>query len=149
QGYERLVTRIDETLAGAPPSDGRAELQVLGLCYVEFALADPQRFRLMWQMESIDAAEPALAAGGGRACEGLVRGGGRGVSGELVDRGERGTTSGAAWSLVHGLAELWATGRLRHRAGSVEPIDLARTVTRLFVDRVVVRSVAQAPSGTG
>ena len=45
----------------------------------------------------------------------------------------------AAWSLVHGLASLWMSGRLQERTGAFDADAMSAGVTRLFVDSIVRR----------
>jgi hypothetical protein len=48
----------------------------------------------------------------------------------------------SAWSMVHGLAALWISGRLGDRIREKDPNRLAARVSRLYVD-----SVLRHPSG--
>jgi hypothetical protein len=43
----------------------------------------------------------------------------------------------SAWSMVHGLAALWISGRLGERIREKDPNRLADRVSRLFVDTVL------------
>jgi hypothetical protein len=45
----------------------------------------------------------------------------------------------AAWSLAHGLAALWISGRLAARLGTTDPEQLSARVTRLFVNALLRR----------
>jgi hypothetical protein len=43
----------------------------------------------------------------------------------------------SAWSLVHGLATLWLSGRLSERIAEQDPHRLAAAVAELFVEAVL------------
>jgi hypothetical protein len=43
----------------------------------------------------------------------------------------------SAWSLVHGLAALWISGRLGERISEQDPARLAAAVSALFVETVL------------
>jgi AcrR family transcriptional regulator len=99
EGYARLNDVLEA--AEVPRARGEA--------YVRFALENPQRFRLMFGgLLRIDA-DPGLRAAAARTYDGLVR-----AFEPLV--GPRGAPSAAAaaWSLVHGLAQLLLDGHFRH-----------------------------------
>jgi AcrR family transcriptional regulator len=83
-------------------------LRGMGEAYVRFALAHPQRFRLMFGGQVRIAKHPALREVATKTYEGL--------SGALAARvpGEAGAgdASLAAWALVHGLAQLLLGDRI-------------------------------------
>jgi AcrR family transcriptional regulator len=91
EGFERL----DDAFARRPRRE-------MGEAYVEFALANPQRFRLMFgglvKLENQDR----------RAYEGMLQ--------SFADLGDQAPyAAAAAWGLVHGLSQLLLDG---HFAGS-------------------------------
>ncbi|MEK6243067.1 MAG: TetR/AcrR family transcriptional regulator [Pseudomonadota bacterium] len=87
-------------------------LRAMGEAYVHFALAHPQRFRLMFGGQISIAKHPQLREVATKTFEGL--------SGALSARvpeaqGAR-DSSIAAWALVHGLAQLLLGGRISSAA---------------------------------
>jgi AcrR family transcriptional regulator len=87
-------------------------LRAMGEAYVRFALAHPQRFRLMFGGQLRIGKHPALREIATRTFDGL--------SGALASRvpGARGArdASIAAWAMVHGLAQLMLEDRIARDA---------------------------------
>jgi AcrR family transcriptional regulator len=136
QGYERLALvvrqHIEEAGAVTPPD----VLAVMGQAYVRFAVDNPEHFGIMYPGNELQHRSLAYR----RATDGCY--------GPLMDviarAGEEGylsadrdTVAAAAWSLVHGLASLWLSGRIQARTGARDAATLARTTTRLFVDSIM------------
>ena len=100
EGFAMLGRAQREAAAGG--------LRAMGEAYVRFALARPQRFRLMFGGQLKIARHPALREVAAKTFEGL--------SGALAARvgespGAR-DASIAAWALVHGLAQLLLGDRI-------------------------------------
>jgi len=120
-GMGRLALAMEEGMArarGAPGSPARAaaELAALGTAYVEFAVAHPAHFRVMfgpWCLGAEHAELHAEAAPHGRdpyqllvdALDGLVKAG-------AIAPAARAGAEIVAWSSVHGLASLLVEGAL-------------------------------------
>ncbi|GMV19006.1 MAG: hypothetical protein AMXMBFR56_72300 [Polyangiaceae bacterium] len=135
RGFEGLAEATERAANRATSPVQR--LEAVGVAYVEFAVAHPERFRLMFGAEVRGAPSAELADNGRRAFDVLV-GAVRAAVGDDDPERQRVTTL-AAWSLVHGLATLWIDERLagfassRNRSAATR---LAREVTAL-VARVV------------
>lgn len=116
-GFARLAGALD----AAAPRGGREVART----YIHFALAQPDRFRLMF----------ALAAGAGReapwrdALQGTMRAFARAFSG-LAEAQDTQRAAAAAWSLVHGLAQLMLDGHLGAASDGEGPAER-------FVDEVL------------
>jgi AcrR family transcriptional regulator len=136
EGYERLAVVVRERVAQsgalAPPD----VLAAMGQGYVMFAVENPEHFGIMYPGEWLNHRDPAYR----RAADGCY--------GPLVDvirrAGDEGylsadlpTVAAAAWSLVHGLAALWLSGRIQARTGATDAAALSTAVTRLFVGSVM------------
>lgn len=94
----------------------------VGARYVRFALDHPQRFRLMFGgLVSIEA-HPELRGEASRVFDGLQR-----SFSTTGSPKQAATAAAAAWSLVHGLAQLLLDGHLRRAAGR-DPVAFARHV---------------------
>jgi AcrR family transcriptional regulator len=113
------------------PSDPASQLVAAGLGYVDFAMARPTLFRLLWQSERPNFDDPDLGPAA------------RAAYGHLVDQvgaaGGRQTEDEAAiWALAHGLADLLAAGRLK-TVGSLPPdardAMVASILRRVMPDR--------------
>jgi AcrR family transcriptional regulator len=111
-------------------------LRQLGVAYVEFAIAQPALFRLMFgefapAMDASEELSEAVRAAGSHlpaAVEAVRRGGQLGAF-----RTEDATL--LAWSVVHGVASLYLDGHLRalERPGDAPGVDLAARVTGALV----------------
>ena len=136
QGYRRMVVDVRAVLATAG-EDARDRLQAIGCAYVRFAIAHPEAFAIMFRAELHERANPELVEASAGAI-GLLGG----TIALCVQQGylppERAETAGAAaWSLSHGLAELWLQGRLRARTTEPDLDKLSRDVHALFVRSIM------------
>ncbi len=94
-------------------ADAASQLVAAGLGYVDFAIARPTLFRLMWQSNRPDFNVPDLGEAARAAFQHLVE--------QVATAGGRGTADEAAiWALAHGLADLLASNRLRG-LGTLDP----------------------------
>lgn len=139
QGFRRLSDSMRIAML-AHAGDPVAALQASGVAYVEFGVAYPDHLDIMFggQIAHHDD-HPELAKASAEAYElltSIVREGLR--SGGLRDRDERSITL-AAWSIVHGLAQLIAGGRLHAKDRQLPaPRELAFAVTTLLHEGIAV-----------
>ncbi len=92
-----------EALADHDPA---SQLVAAGLGYVDFALARPTLFRLLWQSERPDFSDADLLQASRAAYSHLID--------QVADAGGRSTADEAAvWAVAHGLADLLAAGRMK------------------------------------
>lgn len=112
EGFATLADRLEGS-GGGPEA---------GVCYVRFALENPQRFRLMFGGVVPFDAHPALREQADRAFEHLQR-----AVAQTEPAGSGPASAAAAWSLVHGLSQLLLDGHLRRAAGA-DPAAFAREV---------------------
>jgi AcrR family transcriptional regulator len=105
-GFSRFARRLREAAAAAEatPSASRA---APGRAYVEFAIANPGLFQLMFRSERLDVSRPALRDALEEAGDVLSR-----TAGGADEPLARAAQMAAAWSLVHGFAMLLLDGRL-------------------------------------
>jgi AcrR family transcriptional regulator len=113
----------DALAAAADKEDSRiARIRAQGVNYVNFALAHPARFDLMWRGSLIDAQDPEYRAAGQRAYRLLdtaVRG--EAAAGEgLEEAGPAAAPSLACWAMVHGFARLALDGVFGSTPGAAE-----------------------------
>ncbi len=94
--------------------DPASQLVAAGLGYVDFALARPTLFRLLWQSERPDFSDADLGEAARAAYTHLVN--------QVTGAGGRSTADEAAvWAIAHGLADLLAAGRLRSVGSLLQP----------------------------
>ena len=119
EGFDLLA----EALAGAG-----GDLLDMGVAYVRFADTHRAHFEVMFRPRLYRADDPKVRAARARTHD-VLHGGVR----RAVD-GESDTAARAAWSIVHGFAELWLNGTLPAAPGD-DPGEAARPVIRLLFDR--------------
>jgi AcrR family transcriptional regulator len=139
QGYERLAQKVVEAVAHTDVKDGPTQLERLGAAYVKFAVENPEQFTMMFRPATSDNDDPAFL---------MAREATYGVLLSTLQRCAReGFLEGidldlaaiSSWSIVHGLAMLWLSGRLAGRVPSADHGKIADAVSRLFVDAVFRR----------
>jgi AcrR family transcriptional regulator len=136
EGFRRFLAAMEARQAVAPP-DPRAQLVASGLGYLDFAESAPALFRLMFASRRTDTRTPELAEAGRAAYDNLV---------DCVVR-LRGVSPyadpaamlqvAAAWSMVHGYAELVISGRMRSEAELTKPERDAH-LARILADYIAV-----------
>jgi AcrR family transcriptional regulator len=147
QGYEILARSLVEAMSRSGASDGPTSLEAVGAGYVRFAVEHPEHFTIMFRpattleldnpdfLMAREAAYGVLTSTLARcAREGYLDG----IDPELAGI--------AAWSIVHGLAALWLSGRLRERVAETQSDRLGHKVAKLFVD-AVLRKKLRPPRG--
>lgn len=150
-GMGRLAMEMEKALARAPgapgtPARAAAELGALGAAYVEFAVANPSHFRVMFGpwCEHPDMGDlPPEALPGGRdpyqllvdTLDGLVR------AGAIAPAARQGAEI-AAWASVHGLATLLVEG-------SIELTAAERAQAYGVVQRTLLLGLGAKPSLLG
>ena len=112
EGYRRFVTAQEARQKNAP-ADGMTQLVAAGMGYIDFALAHPALFRLMFSSDRPDHETPELSAAGAEAFERLISAIERvGGVNPLKDRKAMLNVM-AAWAIAHGLADLLVAGRMK------------------------------------
>jgi AcrR family transcriptional regulator len=113
EGYRRFVAAQEARQKNAPP-DGMSQLVAAGMGYIDFAMAHPALFRLMFSSDRPDHEAPELAAAGAEAFERLIRAI-RQVRGVDPSKDKKAMLSVmAAWAIAHGLADLLVAGRMKY-----------------------------------
>jgi AcrR family transcriptional regulator len=112
EGFRQFLAAQAARESVSPP-DPASQLVAAGLGYIDFALARPTLFRLLWQSERPNFEDPDL----GQAARAAYQ--------HLVDQvgaagGRQSADEAALWALSHGLADLLAAGRLK-TVGSLQP----------------------------
>jgi AcrR family transcriptional regulator len=137
QGYRKMAEVVLDEVSASDPVDGPGRLAAIGRGYVRFAVEQPTRFDVMFRVDALDEEDPELVAAMDAAFSVLV---------ETIERCRREGDIGdrdpmlvavSAWSIVHGLASLWISGRLVGRINASRSDRLAADVSELFVDAVL------------
>ncbi len=105
-GFERFADHMQA--AAAEQVAPMARFNATGRAYVEFAVANPGLFQLMFRSERLDAGRPALRDAMARAYRVLQEA----VAAAHPGRGDMSARVARAWSLAHGFAMLLLDGRL-------------------------------------
>lgn len=129
----------------ADPGAGR-QLAALGRAYIDFGLANPALFDLMFRPAELHPDDPELQHAQRQAIRALA-----GTAARLVPSAPDASTTPPlaliSWALVHGLVVLTRDGALAGAAGSTDPraaAELARGLTDVFTD-LVTDVAAPAP----
>lgn len=130
EGFRRFQATLDAREVGA--TDARDRAILAGQGYLEFALARPTLFRLIFSSAKPDFSDPDLAAAGDAAYNHLV--------GLVEDLGGRAADVAALWAMSHGIAALAAGKRLRMLA-DLSPTE-NETVVRDLLARVLPKAGA-------
>ena len=123
ESFELLGSRLAEaSAAGDDPMD---RIAAMGLAYVEFALDNPERYRLMFRTElsqagTSEAPTDADAAGGGAFATLMAAVQDAADQGLLRDGVDAGAAAVTAWASVHGLASLILEGAIGIRPNQRE-----------------------------
>jgi AcrR family transcriptional regulator len=101
-----------EEAAAATAADPAARLTVLARAYVDFALAEPDAYRIMFELaQAADDAYPELQAQARRAWGALRDAVGAAVAAGLI-AGDADDVAHLYWAQVHGLVALHLAGKL-------------------------------------
>jgi AcrR family transcriptional regulator len=137
QGYMQLANSVLAAIDEAQPADGPGVLEAVGRGYVRFALANPGRFEVMFRLDLLNADDPDFAAASDGAYALLVSTVARCQAEGFLGSNDPEVVAVSAWSMVHGLAALWISGRLGERIREKDPNRLADEASRLYVDSVL------------
>jgi AcrR family transcriptional regulator len=118
EGFRMLTAQMRREMEAAG-GDTFARLRATAWGYVSFARAHPGYFRTMFGGALRDACQspsPALNAAGQESFEVLREQVAEGVRRGRLRKGDPDELSLAAWSMVHGLSQLFVDGQLSDRA---------------------------------
>lgn len=133
EGFQRFAAAMRKRQDEA--ADARGRLIGAGLGYIDFALANPALFRLMFSSSRPDFGDAVLNEAGAASFDilteavGEARGAGPGRDETVM------IDVAAAWSIVHGLAELLLAGRmpfLTNMAGDDPDAIYAGIITKIL-----------------
>jgi AcrR family transcriptional regulator len=115
RGFEMFIAAQQARQKDAAP-DPQSQLTAAGLGYIDFALANPALFRLMFSSKRPEYEDPALKSGAKSAFDMLIEGvsAARGRASESETEAAIMTDVASTWAIVHGLADLLTSGRLKY-----------------------------------
>lgn len=125
-GFRRFLATQHQRESVADPTP-RAQLVAAGLGYVDFALAYPALFRLIFSSDRPDFSDSELIKAGDDAYTHLAD--------QVTAVGGGALETAAVWATAHGLADLLAAGRLKTLATlppDARDSALAAVLTRSF-----------------
>jgi AcrR family transcriptional regulator len=128
---------LDTTLSQITEQDPQRRLAALGAAYIDFGLANPALFDLMFQRDQLHPANPELIAAQKNAIGVLIAAVSRVTSLDVSSSGAP-LLALVSWALVHGLVVLARDGALQSVAGTADGngADLAHQLARRFTDYV-------------
>jgi AcrR family transcriptional regulator len=129
-GMERFCRAMEKTQA-EPHASPRDRFIASGVTYVEFALANPTLFHLMFGSRRPDFESPGFVQHSSTAFQNLVDGIAAIRGGAPLEVRAGRMDIAAAWALVHGIATLMIARRLKFLAG-----DLAENRTETIREMV-------------
>jgi AcrR family transcriptional regulator len=141
RGYERLAGSVLTAVNKVSAKDGPAMLETLGASYVRFAVENPEQFSIMFRPAGLEEADAQLLVAREAAFGVLMTTMHRCAREGFLDGIDVELAALSAWSLVHGLASLWLSGRLADRVRAADVNRTAGAVARLFVDGVLRKSL--------
>ncbi len=127
-GFERLTQELHRADTA---TDALDRLAALGRAYLDFGIANPAVFELMFRPDQVHGDAPELVAARSESFGVLASAVGSAVD---QDQGARPTeeVSLISWALVHGLVVLIHGGALQTITGTDEPASIAYTLTEAF-----------------
>jgi AcrR family transcriptional regulator len=151
QGFRRLSASMREAIL-PHTDDPLAALQASGVAYVEFGVSCPDHLSIMFGGDIAHGSYPELAEASKEAYALLTSIVQQGLHTGNVRGSDERTVTLAAWSIVHGLAQLIAGGQLDARGvRRAATREVALAVTRLLHEGIAVsagRSTRRAGTPT-
>lgn len=137
EGYDELGDAVETAMAGVPPEGLR---EATGEAYLRFALAHPQRYRLMFSSRLVigDDCPERLDRAALRAFSLMNRAVGDLESTWSPDR--MGEADLGAWFALHGAVMLWIDGQLRPYLSEADFLAAVAAVVAAMPDRSRGRS---------
>ncbi len=125
-GYAGLADAMEQAMADADPSRWLTEA---GRAYIRFALAHPQRYRLMFSSGVLaDDCPPRLLEASARAYLALLTAVHRKAPAGTSETYRMEQAEFGAWSVVHGAVMLWLDGQMGTVDSEARFLELADSV---------------------
>ena len=137
-GHRRLINEMAAYSKDLP--SGKLQRQAIARGYVNFAINNPDLFRLMARKELLDPERPALAeaiAASVRALDGIFAPFAKARASTSLDAGQAIATT-AGWAYVHGLATLLIDNQLVQIAGATDVFQNPRELVDAVLGRMII-----------
>lgn len=140
RGFDDLRTEISERL-DATESDPVARFKAIADVYVNFALARPGRYQIMFGRDILRRdLHPELCAAADRAFASLLTEFETAQSSGFLSADQAAAALAAgAWAFIHGLADLLLSGRFNDIADG-DSLQLSRLLARMLFEGLVTRA---------
>ena len=135
-GFDRFLAAKKARQATAA-SDPEEQLLQSGLGYIDFALANPALFRLMFGKSLQTATNPDLKASAEASFTHLLTHVSAVTGGDVETDPRTRTTVASVWAMVHGLAELMINGAPRYLTEA--PADQRESMLRQIISGALIR----------
>ena len=139
-GWDRMIAAIGDGMAQEQPANGPELLETVGKAYVDFAVENPGQFEVMFRRDLYDPKEPTYVGAGESAWVFLSVSIQRCIDEGFAEAEDAESFTVIAWSMVHGLAALWNSGRIKSRFDRLEIARLNREANKRLVDLMFDRS---------
>jgi AcrR family transcriptional regulator len=114
EAFDKFSDALEAAFASG--SDAFARARAVGRAYLDFALENPDAYRLMFDLRRPDASKyPALAAAARRAGETVTRHVKDLAKAGIVQPGDTVKIGASLWAAAHGVIVLYLAGRLPER----------------------------------
>lgn len=123
QGFNDLHHALQEAAEEFPAP--RQRMIEMSRRYVQWAVAHPDHYRVMFGEDMNKADHPGLLDAGTRAFDDLLDAIALCMTAEVIRDGDPRRIAGPVWSVLHGIASLAIGGELRHVGVDETPEDLA------------------------
>jgi len=146
EGWDRMIAAISDGIDTHTPTNGPELLETVGQAYVDFAVENPGQFEVMFRRDLYDTKDTGYVGAGESAWVFLSD-----TIQQCIDEGFAESEDAEpftviAWSMVHGLAALWNSGRVKSRFERLEIARLNgeanRRLTDLMFDRPARRAIS-------
>ena len=128
EGFRMLRVELSEAWER---EKGRRGFAAMGVAYVQFAVAHPSHYRVMFGADIFGAQHSELAQEGAGAFQVLVDGIVELQGQQLARRDDPGQMAMFVWATTHGVAMLAIDGRLGRKASAID------SLTHYMTDRVL------------
>jgi len=108
EGFDRLADAVAPSLGLPDPIEAMVEG---GKCYIDFGLANPELYRLMFQSTAIRAFNPNDLVRRSRVWDLFRETHARGIASGKLREGDPDICNMVGWSLLHGFVQLALSGR--------------------------------------
>jgi AcrR family transcriptional regulator len=131
EGFQALTRALSQV----SENDPQRQLAALGRAYVDFGLANPALFELMFAPDQLHSADSGLIRAQQDAIAALSAAASRLTPRDAAPSGFP-TLALVSWAVVHGLVVLVRDGALQRAAGTDSGTDVAHILTDYFTDFV-------------